>query len=88
MQRMDEMLDMIKISNFLRKEEEKENCRKVCLIATIVLAVLALSVAAAYGIYKFVTRDDDEFDDDEFDDEDFEIYDEDDEEESGETEEE
>lgn len=79
MNKMEEILSLAKISDFIHRQElEEEKKKTVCLVFAIIAGVAAIA-AVAYGIYKYMSREDDmddyeddfedDFDDD-FDDED------------------
>ena len=74
MNKFEEYLSMAKISDFIhRKELEEEKKKTVCLVFAIIAGVAAIA-AIAFGIYKYLSREDDvdDFEDDfedDFDDE-------------------
>ena len=66
MNKFEEYLSMAKISDFIhRKELEEEKKKTVCLVFAIIAGVAAIA-AIAFGIYKYLSREDDvdDFDDD------------------------
>ena len=66
MNKFEEYLSMAKISDFIhRKELEEEKKKTVCLIFAIIAGIAAIA-AIAFGIYKYLSREDDvdDFDDD------------------------
>lgn len=63
MNKFEEYLSMAKISDFIhRKELEDEKKKTVCLVFAIIAAIAAI----AFGIYKYLSREDDvdDFEDD------------------------
>ena len=74
MNKFEEYLSMAKISDFIhRKELEDEKKKTVCLVFAIIAGIAAIA-AIAFGIYKYLSREDDvdDFEDDFEDDFDFE----------------
>lgn len=80
MQKLDEILSMIKVNDYLGKKEEKEDkkCNTVLWAFAIIGAIAAIA-GIAYAVYRYFTPDyledfeddfDDDFDDDFFEDED------------------
>lgn len=76
MNKMEELINMSKLSDLLNKKEEERKASKVVWIFAIVGLVVALA-AAIYGVYRFFTPDylddfedefEDEFEDDFFED--------------------
>ena len=66
MNKFEEYLSMAKISDFIhRKELEEEKKKTVCLVFAIIAGIAAIA-AIAFGIYKYLSREDDvdDFDDD------------------------
>lgn len=66
MNKFEEYLSMAKISDFIhRKELEEEKKETVCLVFAIIAGIVAIA-AIAFGIYKFLSREDDvdDFEDD------------------------
>ena len=66
MNKFEEYLSMAKISDFIhRKELEDEKKKTVCLVFAIIAGIAAIA-AIAFGIYKYLFREDDvdDFDDD------------------------
>ena len=66
MNKFEEYLSMAKISDFIhRKELEDEKKKTVCLVFAIIAGIAAIA-AIAFGIYKYLSREDDvdDFDDD------------------------
>ena len=86
MNRMEELINMVKINEFIRKQELEEQQKKtVCLVFTIIAGIAAIA-ALAIVIYKLVNKDDeydfdidceDEFDEDDFEEEEDDFVDED-----------
>lgn len=70
MDKFNNMINVSKLNGLIKKQEEKENKKKnVCLILTVIAAVVGVALLA-YGLYKYLKPDYlDEFDDNEFDDE-------------------
>ena len=65
MNKFEEYLSMAKISDFIhRKELEDEKKKTVCLVFAIIAGIAAIA-AIAFGIYKYLSREDDvdDFDD-------------------------
>ena len=63
MNKFEEYLSMAKISDFIhRKELEDEKKKTVCLVFAIIAGIAAI----AFGIYKYLSREDDvdDFEDD------------------------
>ena len=66
MNKFEEYLSMAKVSDFIhRKELEEEKKKTVCLVFAIIAGIAAIA-AIAFGIYKYLSREDDvdDFDDD------------------------
>ena len=66
MNKFEEYLSMAKISDFIHhKELEDEKKKTVCLVFAIIAGIAAIA-AIAFGIYKYLSREDDvdDFDDD------------------------
>ena len=67
MNKFEEYLSMAKISDFIhRKELEDEKKKTVCLVFAIIAGIAAIA-AIAFGIYKYLSREDDvdDFEDEE-----------------------
>lgn len=80
MNKMEEILSLAKISEFIHRQElEEEKKKTVCLVLAIIAGIAAIA-AIAYGIYKYLSREDDmdDFEDDFEDDFDDDFEDEDD----------
>ena len=82
MNKMEELMNMAKITEFLKKQESCDKKKKVLWIVAIIGVVAAIAVAA-YFIYKFFAPDymddfedefEDEFEEDFFDDDDEDEY--------------
>ena len=59
MNKFEEYLSMAKISDFIhRKELEDEKKKTVCLVFAIIAGIAAIA-AIAFGIYKYLSREDD-----------------------------
>lgn len=84
MNRVEDIINNVKLAEFLKKKEEKKVPTPIVVLA--VVGIIALIAAIAYGVYRFFTpeyfEDDLEYeeDDDFFEDEDFFEEDEDDDE--------
>ena len=66
MNKFEEYLSMARISDFIhRKELEEEKKKTVCLVLAIIAGIAAIA-AIAFGIYKYLSREDDvdDFEDD------------------------
>ena len=66
MNKFEEYLSMAKISDFIhRKEQDEEKKKTVCLVFAIIAGIAAIA-AIAFGIYKYLSREDDvdDFEDD------------------------
>jgi flagellar basal body-associated protein FliL len=78
MSKVEDVLSAAKITDLIKREEEKKKPSK-CVIVFAVIGVLVAVAAAVYGVYRFFTPDylddfeddfEDEFDNDFFEDED------------------
>lgn len=80
MNKVEEMLNASRLSDFLHKKEEEDKSKNKILGVLAVIGVVAAVAAIAYAVYRFFTPDyledfededfDEDFDDDFFDDED------------------
>lgn len=76
MKNLEELLNMSKVNDLLKKEEEKEKTSTKILWGLAIIGAIAAVVAIAYAVYTYLTPDfyddfddfDDDFDDDFFDD--------------------
>lgn len=82
MNKMEEIMNMAKITEFLKKQEDSDKKKKILWIVAII-GVVATIALAAYFIYKFFAPDymddfedefEDEFEEDFFDDDDEDGY--------------
>lgn len=77
MKNLEEILNMSKVNDLLKKEEQKEKAGNKVLWVLAIIGAVAAVVAIAYAVYTYLTPDfyddfddfDDDFDDDFFDDE-------------------
>ena len=77
MKNLEELLNISKVNDLLKKEEEKEKTSNKVLWGLAIIGAIAAVVAIAYAVYTYLTPDfyddfddfDDDFDDDFFDDE-------------------
>ncbi len=82
MSKFDELLNMSKINDLLRRQEEEKKCKNTVLWIFAIVGAIAAIAGIAYAAYKFFTPDyledfeddfDEDFDDDFFDDEEDEV---------------
>lgn len=79
MNKIEELVNVAKLNDFLHKKEEEEKTKNKVLWVMAIIGVIAAVAAIAYGVYRFFTPGyledfeddfDDNFDDDFFEDED------------------
>lgn len=79
MNKIEELVNVAKLNDFLHKKEEEEKAKNKVLWVMAIIGVIAAVAAIAYGVYRFFTPGyledfeddfDDNFDDDFFEDED------------------
>lgn len=59
MNKMEELINMAKISDFMHRQElEDEKKKTVCLVFAIIAGIAAIAVIA-YGLYKYLSKEDD-----------------------------
>lgn len=69
MRRMDDLLNAVKLNDFLRKRDEETKNKQIVLKVLAVVGAIAAVAAVAYGVYRFFTPDYLEDFDDDFEDE-------------------
>lgn len=79
--KINDLVNAIKINELFHKKEVEEEKKKNCIIILAVVGIITLIAGIAFMIYKFVTpdyyEDDYNFDEDLLDDEDYEDFDDD-----------
>ncbi|MBE6018277.1 MAG: hypothetical protein E7233_11865 [Lachnospiraceae bacterium] len=60
--KLDEIIQLSKIGNFLKEKSEDEQLKKTLKIVLICVGAVVLLAAAAYAVYRILHRYDDEYD--------------------------
>lgn len=60
--KLDEIIQLSKIGNFLKEKSEDEQIKKTVKIVLICVGAVALCAAAAYVVYRILHRYDDDYD--------------------------
>jgi len=60
--KLDEVLQLSKLNNFIKEKSEDEQVRKTVKIILICVGVVAIAAVAAYVVYRLLNRYDDDYD--------------------------
>ncbi|MBR5930762.1 MAG: hypothetical protein IKZ95_01915 [Lachnospiraceae bacterium] len=60
--RFEELVQLSKLNDLIKKEEEKEDCRKTWKIVLICLGAVALLAGIGYTLYRLFARQTDDYD--------------------------